>query len=675
MKRWLFWLCLVLTLLHLINIAYSKRAFLLEKYDPLYWQDRFEHSQWQLPLSRRIIGDDGLLAYAGFQLAHGLSPEKINPEMPPVGKYLLGFSILLFGNPGVFVFIFAVFSLALMFLLGRQIFRDNAWAILLVLLFSLDPLIFSQFWPAWVDIFQLFFLLLSWLLLFKILKTEKASQLRWYFLTGGAMAFFSESKPAILLPLLVIFVVIAVLKHRSLKALFFFLGGFALVELLVYSRYFYLGNSLLDFLRLQKFRLNFYLSSTLKPHPEALLKILFTGKFPDIVSRQPVLVREWSLLWPVITLAGLTTATLTFLKKSLKNKSLALFLWGSTGLYFFVPIYPRYLLVLLPFLYLFTVKAVSQLHHPRLKKVVIFSLIIFSAANAFWFLRPTANDIINSFSYNLEHQFFQDIYAENIAVFSRPPLSREEFRELAQKTYQAAGIQNLEVENLPNQQIRITYKTQDLGEFQEIKKLPLVLEKGKWKIVWNWNLLLNGFKPQYRLKSEVAIGKRGRIIKADGTTLAEDETGQLISINPSLIELPREAELLQAVSAVTYLPPLEIQNAYLENALPQTYVPIATAFKPSVELLSTFAGVRLSNYPARIYYDDSAPSLANTAWPERFTRIYSSSNYHGITGVEKNYEDVLAGKNGGRLMMLDQNQGIVRTIIENTAVDGQDIRL
>src|SRR3989344_7148489 len=73
-------------------IYFNKNAF-IEKYDTAYWKDRYEHSQWQLPLSERIIGDDGLYAYAGYKLVHGLDPTIISAEVPPVGKYIFGFSI------------------------------------------------------------------------------------------------------------------------------------------------------------------------------------------------------------------------------------------------------------------------------------------------------------------------------------------------------------------------------------------------------------------------------------------------------------------------------------------------------------------------------------------------------------------------------------------------------
>ena len=73
------------------QIVYLKQSDLSKEYDVSYWKDRFEHSQWQLPLSKRIIGDDGLYAYAGYKLISGSDPAVISPEVPPVGNISLVF--------------------------------------------------------------------------------------------------------------------------------------------------------------------------------------------------------------------------------------------------------------------------------------------------------------------------------------------------------------------------------------------------------------------------------------------------------------------------------------------------------------------------------------------------------------------------------------------------------
>ena len=80
---------LTIFLTQLLLLLFFNRTYLLGSYDASYWKERFEHSQWSMPLSNRIIGYDGLFSYVGYRLADGEDPSKINPETQPVGKYLI----------------------------------------------------------------------------------------------------------------------------------------------------------------------------------------------------------------------------------------------------------------------------------------------------------------------------------------------------------------------------------------------------------------------------------------------------------------------------------------------------------------------------------------------------------------------------------------------------------
>src|SRR5690348_11923929 len=105
--------CLFVGLLQFVQILYFQRSFFTERYDATYWKDRFEHSQWELPLSQRIIGDDGIYAYAGYQMMHGVSIDATNANKPPVGLYLISLSIALFGNAAWLLFATGIATLVL----------------------------------------------------------------------------------------------------------------------------------------------------------------------------------------------------------------------------------------------------------------------------------------------------------------------------------------------------------------------------------------------------------------------------------------------------------------------------------------------------------------------------------------------------------------------------------
>ena len=65
--------------------------------------------------------------------------------------------------------------------------------------------------------------------------------------------------------------------------------------------------------------------------------------------------------------------------------------------------------------------------------------------------------------------------------------------------------------------------------------------------------------------------------------------------------------------------------------------------------------------------------IMNTMFKEADTRIYSSTNYYGIAGIEKEYDNQLSGRNGGKIVLRDRNGENIRTIVEKKEKNGKDI--
>lgn len=93
-------------------------------------------------MSKRIIGDDGLFSYVGYNLAKGADPSLINPETQPVGKYLIGFSILFFKNSSFYSLIFGFLSLTFFYILARKLLKDKVISVFILLVLFFGPLIF-----------------------------------------------------------------------------------------------------------------------------------------------------------------------------------------------------------------------------------------------------------------------------------------------------------------------------------------------------------------------------------------------------------------------------------------------------------------------------------------------------------------------------------------------------
>ena len=178
------------------------------------------------------------------------------------------------------------------------------------------------------------------------------------------------------------------------------------------------------------------------------------------------------------------------------------------------------------------------------------------------------------------------------------------------------------------------------------------------------------------MQAETILGRRGSIIDSSGRILAEDYEGFLISVNPERIDLKKEPRMLDFISSIGGVKAPHLQNAYLENSLPGTYVPLVSMFYPldsktKTKLLS-FPGVRITPYPSRIVNGINPLSLQNSLYEECCTRVYSK-NYHGITGLEKSYDKLVSGSDGGSIVIKDSKGNIVRTILEKEAKIGQDV--
>lgn len=667
------------------QIIYFKQSEFLNRYDISYWKDRYEHSQYQLPLSKRIIGDDGLFAFAGYRVIHGDAPFSINIDKPPLGKYLIGIFIVLFSNPAYYALFFGIGSLILFYHIAKKLFQDSLLTYFATILLFLDPLFFSQFWKPWLDISQLFFLLLNFFLLTKIKKNIKFLI---PLLCGIALGFFIEIKPPILLPVIFILETSYMFINRLLKQYVYFICGITLGVIVPYFTYFN-ENGIITILKLHKYMYSLYYQSQLKVNIGAIWQVIGFGRFPDIVTGVPTYVSEWWVLWPLCTIVGLTFGVRLLFNKTEFGLLKIIYLFTSSSLiiFTFIPSYTRYLIILLPFIYLLAIKTIDQLLSQSLKNLLFMFVSVFGIIHAGFFLYPHTEGVLTNFYYNFSHQYFQDVYQENIAVSNKPLQNRQEFKIVNQRLLWDATVKSIGIEekernipifsNVGTVKIQVTYKTLDLGPFVEDKVINLIKENNQWKIKWDWNIVLNKFLPGNYIEVNTQLGKRGTIFDHTGRILVQDKSGYLVLVNPEKINLKKEQEMLKFMQSYKYKISDYFQNEYLENTLPNTYVPLFTFFKPITDIeknrLLSYAGVRLIDYPARVYIDMDPFSIKNVFYEECCTRIYSSYNYHGVKDFEKEYNSILAGYSGGAIVLKNPNGELVRIVLDKKTKNGENI--
>lgn len=342
-KKILFIILLLIFFTHLSFRIYTYRDRYLTKFDPIYWKERYLKSQWIVPNSDNPIGDDGLFAYTSWELINGADPTLINPETQYLNKYILGLTILLFGNENVFALITGVCVLISYYIFNLQVFKNKLFAFLPVLLFSFDPLFYTQLRAPFFDLSQLFFLLSVFIFATK----------RKYILSSITLGCFAASKFAFLAVLPVIAILLAITlfykaKEEVYKYLISLPLGF-LAFILTYLRFFSLGHNFIDFLKVQKYIVSFYSVGAKTPFLGTVFPLIFLGKWYTHFSKVQA-VSEWNILWP---LSSIISAFIGIRKNKFQFPVILIISWCIVYMIFLslTPVFPRYLLLLLPFLY------------------------------------------------------------------------------------------------------------------------------------------------------------------------------------------------------------------------------------------------------------------------------------------------------------------------------------
>mgnify|MGYP001582195840 CR=1 FL=1 len=333
---------------HLLYRVWGYRDNYLKPYDHEYWSQRYFKSQWIVPNSKEGIGDDALYAYAGVEYVNGKDPSLLNPEMPPLGKYLLGISINILGNQNILALITGVLCLIFLYAASRVVLANQTLSLLSVLLFSLEPLFYTQLKISLFDTLYLLFLVLIFYSVWR----------RKYYLASIFLGLFMGTKFSLMAGVVIATVTLYLLinkQFKDLKKAILSLALAFLTYLAVYLPYFLHSHSIIDFFKLQKFILNFYQIGA-KGQLGDIFSVIFLNQWHTwwngVLS-----VSEWTILWPVTTIAIIACF---FIRKS--STATLLLIWSLLYLAVmcFLPIWPRYLLLLLPFGYILLLFVTSR---------------------------------------------------------------------------------------------------------------------------------------------------------------------------------------------------------------------------------------------------------------------------------------------------------------------------
>lgn len=358
--RIIFILLLALILFRPVSIAIEHKHELFEPgYAKLFKTFRADYfnSQYVKKINPSIIPDNTLEAYAGGAFLKGENPILIVHDQPPLGRYIIGLSIILFDNPSTVAFMLLCLSGLGVYLLGNLVFKNPFLALIPFGIFINEPLFTNKmlYLPI-LEPIQLPFILFS---LFAFIKGVTARVYnKWFILFAVFLGCVISIRYFILgVVLLGSCALYFFVKKQFDKRFFTFALALPLslvVLVLSYFKTIQLGYSVLQIFGVQKYI--FYYHQSAFVHAFSFWGLLLLNRWQTWWGTQAISFdQQWIIAWPVATiLVFVAIPFIVFRKISIEKSELVLLLWivGYSAMLSAGYTSTRYFLPLLPCLYI-----------------------------------------------------------------------------------------------------------------------------------------------------------------------------------------------------------------------------------------------------------------------------------------------------------------------------------
>lgn len=310
------------------------------------------------------VPDEVIQSYAGGAFIRGINPVYVLPDTPPLGKYLIGLSAIIFNNENIIILLSAVLSLILLYILSHQIFSLSILALIPPLLLSFEPIFKNQLvYAPLLDLFQLVFLLFSFIFFNMALNSKKS--LLFLFLANVFVGLFISTKFFITGGTILgaFFIVLLFKKDKKRMLQFIFTLPISIfILLLSYIRVFAFGYTINKFLGIQKWVFLYHKSQLILPFSIWPL-ILLNKWYVWYGSKSVISDAQWAISWPIITALTMITAVLSIIKKIKTNENIwVLICWVILYFIFFSfgQISSRYFVILIPILYIVSIFGIIE---------------------------------------------------------------------------------------------------------------------------------------------------------------------------------------------------------------------------------------------------------------------------------------------------------------------------
>lgn len=346
----------------------------------------------------------------------------------------------------------------------------------------------------------------------------------------------------------------------------------------------------------------------------------------------------------------------------------------------------------------------------RIYIIWLMNLCLTIAVIAFFVWHESVPDVspenaLKTYMAHILNREYEQMY-EMIDAGTSGNISKEDFVKRNSAIYEGIGVDNMKVHitSYDKEQKEICYETSMdtvAGNVTFENKASFILEKGKYKLIWNDSLIFPELDSTDKVKVSTTSAKRGQIIDRNGHMLAGEGVASSIGVVPGKLENKNDA-----ISQLAEL--LEMKTEDIEKKLAakwvkdDSFVPLKTAPKvnelklmsiePDQETLAEkdrqeklleIPGVKISDITVREYpLGEAAAHLVGYVQnvtaedlEEHAGEGYTSNSVIGKSGMEGLFEKELKGQNGCAISIVDSNGNKKKIVVSTIVENGKDIKL
>jgi hypothetical protein len=363
-------LLLGLILFRPVSQVYEQREkFFSTGYEKTYQSltEKYNASQYHQKKNPVIMSDAEFEQFAGGAFLKGLNPILIVHDHPPLGRYVVSLSILLFDNAHTIIVFVMLINVLGMYVLSRKVLGSSFLALIPLGLLVNEPIFLTklEFTPLPEPI-QLPFILFAFYFFLRGIESKK--DIGWFLLTAVMLGGVISTRFFVLGTAITgTFILYLFLTYRFKPKTLHFLASLpiALVVLVLsYFRTIMESHSVLQVLSIQKYILDYHKSKFVLPFSFWDL-IMFNRWHTWWDNRAIIKDILWVLTWPIATVLTGAFIIQSAIKKlkDITEPEKVLMLWVLVHVTMLSTGYTssRYFLPLLPMLYILATAFIVEL--------------------------------------------------------------------------------------------------------------------------------------------------------------------------------------------------------------------------------------------------------------------------------------------------------------------------